>query len=331
MTGRKTTGNSWSNRLRFDPVPALLESGNAAVRLFTRRDLLGEAVEPIEELWESHDAARLVRRQLPDGAWKYASPRTELRSAENYNLLETYRALGELVERHGLHKGHPAIRRASRYILGHQSVDGDIRGIYGNQHSPNYTAGFLELLTTAGLGSDPHVQRCFRWLLSVRQDDGGWAIPLRTAGKNFRPTTLRARTIHPISRKPSSHLVTGVVLRAFAAHPHYRNALAVQGAGALLASRLFHPDVYPDRRTPVFWTHFAFPFWFTDLLSALDSLSLLGFSRNDPSIHRALMWFVRHQDRRGLWKLHMTHGGRHPDRYAWLTLAICRVFKRFLT
>jgi hypothetical protein len=36
-----------SKRLRFDPVPALLESGNAAVRLFTRRDLFGEAVEPI--------------------------------------------------------------------------------------------------------------------------------------------------------------------------------------------------------------------------------------------------------------------------------------------
>ena len=50
MTRRKTTRNAWSKRFRFDPVPALLESGNAAVRLFTRRDLLGEAVEPIEEL-----------------------------------------------------------------------------------------------------------------------------------------------------------------------------------------------------------------------------------------------------------------------------------------
>ena len=331
MTGRKTTRKSWSKTLRFDPVPALLESENAAVRLLTRRDLFGEAIEPIEELWQSQEVARLVRRQLPNGAWKYSSPRTELRSADNYNLLETYRALGELVEKHGLHKGHPAIRRASRYILGHQSVDGDIRGIYGNQYSPNYTAGFLELLTKAGLASDPHVQRGFRWLLSIRQDDRGWAIPLRTAGKNFRPTTLRARTIHPISRKPSSHLVTGVVLRAFAAHPHYRNAPAAQVAGALLASRLFKPDVYPDRRTTAFWTHFAYPFWFTDLLSALDSLSLLGFSRHEPSIQRALTWFVRHQDVSGLWKLHMTHGGRQPDCHAWLTLGICRIFLRFFS
>jgi hypothetical protein len=331
MTGRKRTPNAWSKQLRFDPVPPLLESGNAAVRLFTRRDLLGEAVEPIEELWELHEVARLVRRQLPNGAWKYPSPRTDLRSAENYNLLETYRSLGELVEKHELHKGHPAIRHASRYILGHQSVDGDIRGIYGNQYSPNYTAGFLELLTKAGLDSDAHVQRGFRWLQSIRQDDGGWAIPLRTAGRNFRPATLRARTIHPISRKPSSHLVTGVVLRALAAHPHHRNAPAARAAGALLASRLFKPDAYPDRRTTTFWTHFAYPFWFTDLLSALDSLSLLGFSGNEPSIHRALTWFVRHQDRTGLWMLHMTHGGRQPDRYAWLTLAVCRVFTRFFT
>jgi hypothetical protein len=223
-------------------VPALLESGNAAVRLFTQRDLLGEALEPIEERWESPEVARLVRRQLPNGAWRYPSPRRTLRSAENYSLLETFRALGELIEKHGLHKGHPAIRLASRYVLDHQSVDGDIRGIYGNQYSPDYTAGFLELLTKAGLASDPQVQRGYRWLLSIRQDDGGWAIPLRTAGKNFKPTTLRARTIHPISRKPSSHLVTGVVLRAFAAHPRFRSAPAARAAGALLASRLFKPD-----------------------------------------------------------------------------------------
>lgn len=32
-----------------------------------------------------------------------------------------------------------------------------------------------------------------------------------------------------------------------------------------------------------------------------------------------------------LWQslLHMTHGSRDPDRDAWLTLAIGRVFKRF--
>jgi len=314
--------------LRFEPLPALLESSDAAARFFTRRDLLDEAVESVSQLWRAADVARVLRRQMPSGGWRYPAPRAGLRSADNYDQLETFRILSILVEKHGLDRSHPAIRRASRYVLAHQSVAGDIRGIYGNQYSPNYTAAFLELLTKAGLGSDPAVRRSFRWILSVRQDDGGWAIPFRTAGRNFDPSTLRAATIQPVTGKPSSHLVTGVVLRALAANPQYRTSPAARAAGVLLASRLFKADVYADRRATRFWTQFSYPFWFTDLVSALDSLSLAGFSRDEPSIQRALQWLVERQDKSGLWKLRMTRGGLDPGRHAWLTLAVCRVFKR---
>jgi len=58
--------------------------------------------------------------------------------------------------------------------------------------------------------------------------------------------------------------------------------------GVLLASRLFAADTYPDRRAPGYWTTFSYPFWFTDLLSALDSLSRLGFSSADGRIQQAL-------------------------------------------
>jgi hypothetical protein len=265
---------------------------------------------------------------MPNGGWKYPAPRTRLRSADDYDQLETFRILSILIEKHGLDRGHPAIRRASRYVLAHQSVAGDVRGIYGNQYSPNYTAAFLELLTKVGYGADPAVRRSFRWLLSVRQDDGGWAIPFRTTGRNFDPSTLRTATIQPVTRKPSSHLVTGVVLRALAAHPQYRKSQAARAAGALLSSRLFKADAYADRRATTFWTQFSYPFWFTDLVSALDSLSLVGFSTDEPSIRRALQWLVEHQDKSGLWKLRMTRGGQDSARYVWLTLAICRVFKR---
>lgn len=230
---------SWVEALQFDPVPPLLASTNAAVSLLARRDLLGDSVDAVDAPWQSPDVTHLVQRQLPSGAWRYPNPRRALRSVDQYNLLETYRVLGELVEKHGLDRRHPAIRRASLYVLRHQSADGDIRGIYGTQYSPNYTAGFLELLTKAGLASRPQVQRGYRWLLSVRQNDGGWAIPLRTAGHNFRPATRQARTIQPIRDQPSSHLVTGVVLRALVVHPRYRRAPAAHTAGAPLVSRVF--------------------------------------------------------------------------------------------
>jgi hypothetical protein len=122
--------------------------------------------------------------------------------------------------------------------------------------------------------------------------------------------------------------VTGVVLRAFAAHPEHRNNLQAIRAGGLLKSRFFQPDKYPDRKASSFWTGFSHPFWFTDLLSSLDSLSQLGFSSEDTDIQEALDWFVDKQEKTGLWKLKMLRG-KGKDLHLWLDLAVCRVFKRF--
>ncbi len=84
-----------------------------------------------------------------------------------------------------------------------------------------------------------------------------------------------------------------------------------------------------DRRAPNYWTRFSFPFWFTDLLSALDSLSLLGFTRDDARVSKALEWFVACQQDYGLWELSLLRMTREQDRDAWISLAICRVLKRF--
>ncbi len=56
---------AWRDILRVDPLPALLAVDDDALRYFVRRDLLGEAVEPVESLWE-HPALfnRLVREFL---------------------------------------------------------------------------------------------------------------------------------------------------------------------------------------------------------------------------------------------------------------------------
>jgi hypothetical protein len=100
-------------------------------------------------------------------------------------------------------------------------------------------------------------------------------------------------------------------------------------AGEFLASRLFAADTSPDRRAPSYWTTFSYPFWFTDLLSALDSLSLLGFTRDDERISKALDWFVARQENNGRWELSLLRMTREQDRDAWISLAICRVLKRF--
>ena len=319
---------NWRQEFHVDPVPVLIPSNNMAVEYFTRRDLLDEKVEPIQSLWGLPEVKKILRKQQEDGSWKYPGGGKEhLRSQEDYNQLETYRILGVLVEKYGLNNKHLTIRNASEFLFTRQPYEGDFRGIYGNQYSPNYTAGIMELLIKAGYDDDPRMEKGFEWLLSIRQNDGGWAIPLRTIGGKYADI-VKAATIEPDLSKSFSHLVTGVVLRAFTASKKYRKSPEAVQAGKLLTSRFFKKDVYPDRNTSQYWERVSFPFWFTDIVSSLDSLSLLGFTRDNPDIASALDWLKRRQKHDGLFELKLLKN-KGEDLKFWVCLAICRLFKRF--
>jgi hypothetical protein len=123
-------------------------------------------------------------------------------------------------------------------------------------------------------------------------------------------------------------MVTGVVLRAFAAHPRYRESQEAKHAGRLLLNSLFKKDNYPDRGTSKYWLQFVFPFCYTDLISALDSLSLLGFSAQEPQIEKSLNWFIETQQENGTWNFKITAGRDQDTLQLWLALAVCRAFKR---
>jgi hypothetical protein len=321
----------WRKELHVDPIPVLLSSNNIAIGFFTRRDLLDENAGSVETLSELPQVRRILNRQQEDGCWKYPGGGKEhLRSKEDYSQLETYRILGQLVEKYGLNDQHPGIKRAAEYLFSCQTREGDFRGIYGNQYSPNYTAAIMELLIKAGYKDDPRIINGFHWLLAIRQEDGGWAIPLRTVGVKFNEDLMTADTIKPDLTKPSSHLVTGVVLRAFVAHEDYKKTDEAISAGELLTSRFFKKDTYPDRQSAEFWTRVSYLFWFTDIVSALDSLSLMGFTVENPLINDALNRLVNMQGDDSLFELKLLKTGDRDLKF-WVCLAVCRLFKRFLT
>jgi len=322
----------WQKQLNFDPISPLMSSKNEAVEYFAKRDLLEEKVNSIETLWQLPSAVKILQKQQKDGSWKYHSGKSYIRSQQNYNQLETYRILGQLVELYGLTRKHPAIRKAAEFLFESQTEEGDFRGIYGNQYTPNYSAAIMELLIKAGYDKDSRIERGFSWLLSIRQNDGGWAIPFRTIGGKDSGTLLQAmkkpEPVRPDESKPFSHCITGVVLRAFAAHQKYLKTEEAKVAGELVKSRFFQPDKYPDRKAASFWTKFTFPFWFTDILSALDSLSFLGFTRDDLQIEKALKWLSDRQQENGLWKLTLLKAKSIEDLPLWISLTVCRIFKR---
>ncbi len=131
-------------KLKYDPLTPLISSKIEAILYFTKRDLLDEEVKHIETLWNLPAAIKIINKQQEDGYWRYPAWKTKLNEPENYNLLETYRQLGFLVEKYGFTKEHDAIKKAAEYIFSCQTDEGDIRGFYGTQYSPNYTAATTE-------------------------------------------------------------------------------------------------------------------------------------------------------------------------------------------
>lgn len=327
----------WQKQLNFDPISPLVSSKNEAVEYFVKRDLLEERVKTISYIWQLPEVQKVLKKQQPDGSWKYPGKKTVAYPKHHYSLLETWKQFRFLVEKYEFTKENPTARKAAEFLFSCQTEDGDIRGLIGNQYATYYTGAIMALLIKAGYEDDPRIEKGFKWLLSMRQDDGGWTIPILTHKFDrktmYTLTSQYAEPIEPDRSKPFSHNWTDMVLRAFAVHPKYRKSKEAKIAGTLLKSRFFQPDVYSSYKAASYWVRFLF--WWPNLLTALNSLSLMGFSKDDPDIKKALDWFVDHQEPNGLWKITYVKGKKvienekNRERKLWVSLAICRIFKRF--
>ncbi|BDZ69882.1 prenyltransferase/squalene oxidase repeat-containing protein [Methanobacterium petrolearium] len=333
----------WLSKFNYDPTKSLLESGNETIIYFTKKNLLEEDVNPIECLWNLSEVQKIVKKQVEDGSWpingKYAV------SGVKYPLIETWKQIRILIQQYELNNTHPSIRKVAEFIFSCQTTEGDIRGILANQYTPYYTGAIMYLLIKAGYQNDPRIEKGFKWLLKMRQDDGGWVIgspgmiglsDLTRAEMNDLTSNKNRETAQAFDRsKPFSAAGTGMVLRAFSVHPTYKKSEAALTAERLLKSKFFKKDNWTSYQHPDNWLRFQYPFWWTNLVSALDSLSLMGFSKEDNDVEKALKWFIDHQEPDGLWKVSYSKIHKSPDDQKtfksklWITLAICRIFKRF--
>jgi len=330
----------WLTQLKFDPTPILLSSGNEVIVYFTKRDLLEQEVAPINNIWQLPEVQKNFRKQQPDGSWKYTGKKTVSYPKHHYPLLETWKAFRVLVEQYEFTKKHDAARKAAEFLFSCQTEQGDIRGMLANQYATYYTGAILALLIRAGYEDDPRIEKGFRWLISMRQDDGGWTVPILTHKFDrqtvYKLTSKYAEPAEPVRAKPFSHNATDMVLRAFAVHHKYCKCKEVRRAADLLKSRFFQPDVYTSYKAASYWVRFLF--WWPNIVTSLDSLSLMGYSKDDPDIRKALNWLIENQLSDGLWKITYVEGTKEgactknkktKERQLWLTLTVARIFKRF--
>ena len=331
----------WPSQFKYDPIKSLLQSGNAAIRYFTERDLLDNNAGPIETIWNLPDVQKILKKQKPDGSWNLG--KKEINPGQHYRLTETWKQLRFLIDQYEMNKSHNAIQKACEYIFSCQSREGDIRGILANQYAPYYTGAILYLLIKAGYRNDKRVDKGIRWLLDMRQNDGGWVIGSPgMISRTWKEICVLTSKWTPGPKKdfdkskPFSAAGTGMAIRALAVHPEYRHSEEAKRAALLLKSKFLKKDNWSWYQHPDNWIRFQFPYWWNHLVSALDMVSLIGISKEDPDVQTALQWFIEHQEKSGLWKLSyskihkVSKKEKSSETRLWITLCICRIFKRLV-
>ena len=219
----------WKTQLKYDPITPLLSVEHEILTYFVERDLLGMKVGPIETVWMHPDVQNILKKQQPDGSWKSSNMSQYKYPVVNYALIETWKQLRYLVQMYQMTNENSSIQKAAEYIFSCQTEDGDIRGFLGNQYAAYYTGAILFLLISAGYTNDSRVLRGLEWLLSIRQDDGGWLASFimsleltykRVSQLTYEYTeTIKERN----STKPSSHNWTGMIIRPFSIFPLISN------------------------------------------------------------------------------------------------------------
>ena len=333
---------NWIKQFKYNPIIPLLESDNKAIMYSAKRDLISEQVEDMEYIWDLPEPQKILKKQKPLGYWKSTTQNREKAPAVNYELLETFKQILKLIDMFKFTKNDRSIQQAAEYIFSCQTDEGDIRGIIGNQYAPYYTGIIMSLLIKAGYVNDPRIKKGFDWLLSMRQNDGGWVIGSPGGFGEYSWKEKCILTTHNVETKkdfdktkPFAHSGTGMVIRAFASHPQYRTSKEANTAAQLLKSHFFKEDNYSSYKSAEHWVNFKYPFWWTDLISGLDSISLIGISEEDKDVSQALSWFVNNQQKSGLWKntyskIHKAiENEKSLEVQLWISLAICKIFRRY--
>jgi hypothetical protein len=319
--------SGWIDRLPVDPLQALLAADDLASVRSVRHDLLREAPDPAA-LWERPAAASLLRRQHTDGATRASArrcaprglrPTCHLRAAAGPRRpapprrpplgARTRRPVpARLPDRQGrparrlrqpvhpqLHRRHP--RRPDRGRL--------------HRRPANRRRHALAAVDAPG---------------RRRLDDP----PPHTPHAADAQLRRRHATAAPACARPLAALLAPghrhrrARARRPPAPPHAtRDTRRLRAT----ATRFFQPDRYPDRRAASYWEKLRYPFRWTDIVSALDAIALVGARHDEPALAGALAWLTDRQSATSS-GAPATKKAHDPHIHEWVSFAIARVFRR---
>jgi hypothetical protein len=291
--------SGWRARLASDPIPRLLREGTPSILARVRRDLIDDAEAPTsDEIAGYPEVKALLRKIEKDGSSAPKAGDKDLGGPKFVKCLATLRTLDRLADL-GLRveeksKVAEQLRKLADFILASQESDGGIADLTladnpkgkGKIVALHFQGWALSALCRSGFEGDPRVDLGLKFLLSIRQDDGGWAW------RGVRTDS---------AARPSSHLITGMVLRAFASSKERRTSREARRAAELLATRFLQPDRYEDRKAPSYWELLTEPRFYTDVLDALDTITSIGLGKENSGVRTAEAYLRARQAKDGLW------------------------------
>lgn len=333
--------SAWTDLVKADPLPWLLDESTPAVRHLALRGLLDRAADDPEAVAARSAAMRtdpiasILAAQSAEGWWAKPGPGYSPKYTSTvWQLI--------FLDQLGADGDDPRIRAACEYLLGHaQSASGGFgaSGAAVGRPPPSsvvhcLNGNLLRALIGFGLLDDPRVQASLAYQAASITGEGDIVFyKSATAGPGFRcaanygdPCAWGAvKAVLGLARVPAERRTPGV-------------ARALEQGAALLLSRdpaVADYPMGPQTRANGSWFKLGFPSGYVaDVLQTLEALCEAGMAA-DPRLDRAVAWIVTQQNAEGRWSNRYSYAGktvvdidRPGEPSKWVTLRACRILKR---
>jgi hypothetical protein len=262
-------------------VTWLLNSGEPAIRLMTRRDVLGEPTgADAGQVLAGAKVTALLSGQQPDGGFGVHPYRKW--TGAHWRLV----SLAELAIPPGEPRAVAAAGHVLAWLAGPDRRVPQIGGLARSHASIEGNA--LAACCRLGLAADPRVQSLAGSLIAWQWPDGGWNCDPAAAGRrsSFHESLAPAWGLHEYGQATGDSAATDAASRAaglFLAHRLFRRL-----ADGQVIDRAWLAPHYP-------------PYWHYDILQALLVLSRTGKAA-DPRAGDALDELERRQLPDGRWQ-----------------------------
>ncbi len=332
---------AWTDRLRDDPLPWLLDPAGPAVRHLALRGLLDRPADDPEVVaaraaaMRSDPIAAILAAQSPEGWWAKPGPGY----APKYTGT-VWQVI--FLDQLGADPEDRRVRAACEHVLSHSVTPTGGFGASGvataGAPPPSsvihcLNGNLLRAVIGFGLLDDPRVQGAIEWQAAAITGEGGIRWYAITPGPGFR---CGANAGEPCAWGATKAVLALGRIPPARRPPQVQRALEA-GVAFLLGrdpSVADYPMGYGNTRPSGSWFRLGFPSGYvTDVLQVLEALCEAG-AAGDSRLGPAVEWLLGLQDERGRWANRYAYQGKMvvdidapgaPSR--WVTLRACRVLK----